>query len=136
MASQQTELLAELQALKLRISSLEQQLQRQQQPEALSVGASSCSTGAVQQEPSQEGGATSAATETSRGELATISPAAAAAAAAAAAFSAPAPAPAPQLDAVPMAATRVVMHQIVMPAEVDALGICFGGQVRAKAAAA
>ena len=25
--------------------------------------------------------------------------------------------------------TRVVMHQIVMPMEVDALGICFGGQV-------
>lgn len=30
---------------------------------------------------------------------------------------------------VPMAATRVVMHQIVLPAEVDSLGICFGGQV-------
>jgi acyl-CoA hydrolase len=29
-----------------------------------------------------------------------------------------------------MAATRVVMHQIVLPAEVDVLGICFGGQVR------
>ena len=29
-----------------------------------------------------------------------------------------------------MAATRVVMHQIVLPAEVDSLGICFGGQVR------
>ena len=28
-----------------------------------------------------------------------------------------------------MAATRVVMHQIVLPAEVDSLGICFGGQV-------
>eukprot|EP00798_Chlamydomonas_sp_ICE-L_P024461 gene24461-10061_t len=27
------------------------------------------------------------------------------------------------------AATRVVMHQIVMPSEVDSLGICFGGQV-------
>ncbi len=30
---------------------------------------------------------------------------------------------------VPIAATRVVMHQIVRPAETDALGICFGGQV-------
>lgn len=30
-----------------------------------------------------------------------------------------------------MAATRVVMHQIVLPSEVDSLGICFGGQVRA-----
>lgn len=28
-----------------------------------------------------------------------------------------------------MAATRVVMHQIVLPSEVDSLGICFGGQV-------
>lgn len=32
-------------------------------------------------------------------------------------------------DTVPMGATRIVMHQIVAPAEVDALGICFGGQV-------
>lgn len=32
--------------------------------------------------------------------------------------------------AVPMGATRVVMHQIVLPAECDTLGICFGGQVR------
>uniref|UniRef100_A0A7S3R6G0 HotDog ACOT-type domain-containing protein n=3 Tax=Dunaliella tertiolecta TaxID=3047 RepID=A0A7S3R6G0_DUNTE len=31
--------------------------------------------------------------------------------------------------AVPMATTRVVMHQIVLPSEVDSLGICFGGQV-------
>ncbi len=31
-----------------------------------------------------------------------------------------------------MAATRVVMHQIVLPAEVDTLGICFGGQVRCR----
>lgn len=30
---------------------------------------------------------------------------------------------------IPIAATRVVMHQIVRPAETDALGICFGGQV-------
>lgn len=30
-----------------------------------------------------------------------------------------------------MGATRIVMHQIVAPSEVDALGICFGGQVRA-----
>jgi len=30
---------------------------------------------------------------------------------------------------VPMEATRVVMHQIVPPAECDLLGICFGGQV-------
>ena len=30
---------------------------------------------------------------------------------------------------VSMAASRVVMHQIVLPSEVDALGICFGGQV-------
>ena len=29
-----------------------------------------------------------------------------------------------------MATTRVVMHQIVLPAEVDALGICTGGQAR------
>jgi acyl-CoA hydrolase len=29
-----------------------------------------------------------------------------------------------------MDATRIVMHQIVMPVEVDTLGICFGGQVR------
>lgn len=28
-----------------------------------------------------------------------------------------------------MAATRVVMHQIVMPALTDSLGICFGGEV-------
>lgn len=28
-----------------------------------------------------------------------------------------------------MGASRVVMHQIVAPSEVDALGICFGGQV-------
>ena len=32
-------------------------------------------------------------------------------------------------ETVSMAATRVVMHQIVLPAEVDSLGICFGGQV-------
>ncbi|CAL8463592.1 g3126 [Coccomyxa elongata] len=32
-------------------------------------------------------------------------------------------------EMVSMAATRVVMHQIVLPAEVDSLGICFGGQV-------
>jgi acyl-CoA hydrolase len=32
-------------------------------------------------------------------------------------------------EAVPMDATRIVMHQIVAPTEVDALGICFGGQV-------
>eukprot|EP00775_Hariotina_reticulata_P000987 gene987-1314_t len=30
---------------------------------------------------------------------------------------------------VPMDASRIVMHQIVGPAEVDVLGICFGGQV-------
>ncbi|KAJ9508666.1 hypothetical protein QJQ45_027960, partial [Haematococcus lacustris] len=35
--------------------------------------------------------------------------------------------PAPAV-AVPMAATRVVMHQIVLPSEVDGSGICFGGQ--------
>lgn len=28
-----------------------------------------------------------------------------------------------------MDATRIVMNQIVMPAECDGLGICFGGQV-------
>ena len=39
-------------------------------------------------------------------------------------------------DIVAMAATRVVMHQIVLPSEVDALGICFGGQVRAVLQAA
>ena len=33
-------------------------------------------------------------------------------------------------EIVSMAASRVVMHQIVLPAEVDSLGICFGGQVR------
>ena len=33
-------------------------------------------------------------------------------------------------EGVSMAATRVIMHQIVMPSEVDALGICFGGQVQ------
>lgn len=32
-------------------------------------------------------------------------------------------------ESVPMDATRIVMHQIVAPTEVDALGICFGGQV-------
>jgi hypothetical protein len=31
--------------------------------------------------------------------------------------------------AIPMSASRMVMHQIVAPAEVDTLGICFGGQV-------
>lgn len=31
--------------------------------------------------------------------------------------------------AVPMSCTRVVMNQIVMPSECDALGICIGGQV-------
>eukprot|EP00877_Chromochloris_zofingiensis_P005033 jgi/Chrzof1/14530/Cz09g06070.t1 len=34
-----------------------------------------------------------------------------------------------QPDAVTMDATRIVMNQIVMPAECDGLGICFGGQV-------
>ena len=28
-----------------------------------------------------------------------------------------------------MSATRVIMHQIVLPSEVDIMGICFGGQV-------
>ena len=28
-----------------------------------------------------------------------------------------------------MAATRVVMHQVVLPSDVDMMGICFGGQV-------
>ena len=28
-----------------------------------------------------------------------------------------------------MSATRVIMHQIVLPSEVDMMGICFGGQV-------
>lgn len=37
--------------------------------------------------------------------------------------------PAPLPESVTMGATRVVMHQIVAPSEVDALGICFGGQV-------
>jgi hypothetical protein len=31
-----------------------------------------------------------------------------------------------------MDATRIVMHQIVAPAEVDVLGICFGGQARQR----
>lgn len=35
-------------------------------------------------------------------------------------------------ETVSMAATRVVMHQIVLPSEVDSLGICFGGQVSAS----
>lgn len=30
---------------------------------------------------------------------------------------------------VAMGTTRVVMHQLVLPATVDLLGICFGGQV-------
>lgn len=30
-----------------------------------------------------------------------------------------------------MSATRVIMHQIVLPSEVDLMGICFGGQVDA-----
>lgn len=30
---------------------------------------------------------------------------------------------------VAMGTTRVVMHQLVLPANVDLLGICFGGQV-------
>ncbi|GAX85125.1 hypothetical protein CEUSTIGMA_g12545.t1 [Chlamydomonas eustigma] len=30
---------------------------------------------------------------------------------------------------IPMSCTRVVMHQIVMPSEVDTMGICIGGQV-------
>ena len=34
-----------------------------------------------------------------------------------------------QPGSVPMSATRVVMHQIVLPGEVDAAGVCFGGQV-------
>lgn len=40
------------------------------------------------------------------------------------------PPAAPRDVPVAMAATRVVMHQMVMPAEVDTLGICFGGQVQ------
>ena len=28
-----------------------------------------------------------------------------------------------------MSSTRVVMHQIVLPGEVDTAGVCFGGQV-------
>ena len=32
----------------------------------------------------------------------------------------------------PMSATRVIMHQIVLPSEVDLMGICFGGQVSAS----
>jgi hypothetical protein len=45
------------------------------------------------------------------------------------------PSAAPLPDSVPMEATRIVMHQIVAPAECDALGICTGGQVRRRAAA-
>jgi hypothetical protein len=33
-------------------------------------------------------------------------------------------------EGIPMACTRVVMNQIVMPSEVDMMGICIGGQVR------
>lgn len=40
--------------------------------------------------------------------------------------------PVPEL--VPMAATRIVMHQLVLPADVDMLGICLGGQVGAARA--
>ena len=32
-------------------------------------------------------------------------------------------------ESVPMSSTRVVMHQIVLPGEVDTAGVCFGGQV-------
>jgi hypothetical protein len=43
---------------------------------------------------------------------------------------APSKAVTPQLpDSIAMMGTRVVMHQIVAPAEVDALGIAKGGQV-------
>lgn len=35
----------------------------------------------------------------------------------------------PVPESVSMGATRIVMHQIVAPSEVDSLGICFGGQV-------
>lgn len=38
-------------------------------------------------------------------------------------------APQQQPASVPMSTTRVVMHQIILPAQVDRLGICFGGQV-------
>jgi len=41
------------------------------------------------------------------------------------------PSAAPLPSTVPMEATRIVMHQIVAPAECDALGICTGGQVGA-----
>jgi hypothetical protein len=39
------------------------------------------------------------------------------------------PSAAPLPGSVPMEATRIVMHQIVAPAECDPLGICTGGQV-------
>lgn len=35
----------------------------------------------------------------------------------------------PLPKSLPMSATRVIMHQIVLPSEVDLMGICFGGQV-------
>ena len=37
--------------------------------------------------------------------------------------------PSAPLASVPMSATRVIMHQIVLPGEVDQAGVCFGGQV-------
>ncbi|KAI8475071.1 MAG: HotDog domain-containing protein [Monoraphidium minutum] len=39
------------------------------------------------------------------------------------------PSAAPLPEAVPMEATRIVMHQIVAPAECDGHGVCTGGQV-------
>ncbi|KAG2454835.1 hypothetical protein HYH02_000667 [Chlamydomonas schloesseri] len=41
----------------------------------------------------------------------------------------PAPGTVPALATVAMAATRVVMHQLVLPADINQLGICTGGQV-------
>lgn len=38
----------------------------------------------------------------------------------------------PLPQSVSMLATRVVMHQIVLPSEVDVLGICFGGQASTR----
>ena len=40
----------------------------------------------------------------------------------------PAPSRPMQPQAVPMDGTRVVMHEIVMPDQIDSMGICFGGQ--------
>jgi hypothetical protein len=127
MASQQQEqeeLRRELEALKLRVLGLEQRLQQPTQDRSSEASSSDASsTGAAHGTPARHGGSGAASAAAAATKLFGRTPPAAAAAQAAPGAAAPQP------GAVPMAATRVVMHQIVMPAEVDALGICFGGQV-------